>query len=104
MNALVYEVLRWAPVAPMGIPHVNSDEVEWEGRRIPSGSVVIANIWAYAHDKNVYELIRTLVRVPLVLGLVPHRFAEPECREGVSSSERRLFNRQVNSIFRIVQQ
>ena len=51
----MYEVLRWAPVAPMGIPHVNTEDVEWEGWKIPKGSLVLANIWAYSHDENVYE-------------------------------------------------
>ena len=45
VNAIVQEVLRWAPVAPMGLPHVNMEEVDYEGYRIPKGSIVMPNIW-----------------------------------------------------------
>jgi Cytochrome P450 len=70
IDALVKEVLRWAPVVPLGelstmsfldvcsrltcdvppilligVPHrVMQDDV-YEGYRIPAGSIVIANIW-----------------------------------------------------------
>lgn len=84
MNAIVDEVLRWAPIAPMGLPHVNMEDVEYEGYRIPKGSIAMPNIWRVfssfsssiavltelnahflpsvgtiyrkmAHDENVYE-------------------------------------------------
>jgi cytochrome P450 len=45
INAIVQEVLRWAPVAPMGLPHVNMEDVEYEGYRIPKGSIAMPNIW-----------------------------------------------------------
>ena len=44
-NAIVGEVLRWAPIAPMGLPHVNMEDVEYEGCRIPKGSIAMPNIW-----------------------------------------------------------
>ncbi|THH01147.1 hypothetical protein EW145_g6967 [Phellinidium pouzarii] len=55
VNALVKEVLRWAPIAPMGLPHVNTEEVHYGGYRIPRGSIVMPNIWHYAHDPDVYD-------------------------------------------------
>ena len=45
INALCREVLRWAPVAPMGLPHVNSEDILYEGYTIPKGSIVMPNIW-----------------------------------------------------------
>ena len=45
VNAIVQEVLRWAPVAPMGLPHVNMEDVEYEGMHIPKGSIVKPNTW-----------------------------------------------------------
>lgn len=52
--ALTKEILRWAPVAPLGLKHrVMVDDV-YDGHFIPAGSVVIANIWAIAHDASVY--------------------------------------------------
>ncbi|EJD06297.1 cytochrome P450 oxidoreductase [Fomitiporia mediterranea MF3/22] len=55
INALCKEVLRWAPVAPMGLPHVNSEDIVYEGYTVPKGSVVMPNIWHYAHDPFVYD-------------------------------------------------
>ncbi|KDQ54081.1 hypothetical protein JAAARDRAFT_196846 [Jaapia argillacea MUCL 33604] len=54
IDALVKEVLRWHPVAPLGLPHrVVKDDVH-EGYFIPKGSMVIANIWGILHDHQVY--------------------------------------------------
>jgi hypothetical protein len=65
VNALMLEVLRWNPVAPLGlccdemdiydsktltvggtgVAHASTHDDIYEGFFIPSGSVVIANIW-----------------------------------------------------------
>lgn len=45
IEAVVKEVLRWHPVAPMGLPHTSTTEDVFEGYLIPKGSMVIANIW-----------------------------------------------------------
>jgi len=61
LEALVKEVLRWNPVAPLGscsmtigvgsltnrtgVPHRSTQEQVFEGQRIPEGTVFIANIW-----------------------------------------------------------
>lgn len=45
VEAVVKEVLRWHPVAPMGLPHTSTTEDVFEGYLIPKGSMVIANIW-----------------------------------------------------------
>lgn len=45
VEAVVKEVLRWHPVAPMGLPHTSTVEDLFEGYLIPKGSMVIANIW-----------------------------------------------------------
>jgi cytochrome P450 len=45
VNAVIKEVLRWAPVAPLGLQHrVLQDDV-YEGYLIPKGVTVVANIW-----------------------------------------------------------
>ncbi|KZT21317.1 cytochrome P450 [Neolentinus lepideus HHB14362 ss-1] len=54
VSALVQEVLRLSPVAPIGIPHRVTSDDEYLGYRIPKGSSVIANIWAIAHDERLY--------------------------------------------------
>ncbi|OGE54266.1 hypothetical protein PENARI_c006G06548 [Penicillium arizonense] len=55
IDAVVKEVLRWHPVAPMGIPHASSDDDTWEGYSIPKGSLLMPNIWAMTHDPAVYH-------------------------------------------------
>ena len=36
---------RWGPVVPTGVPHKSIKDDEYEGYRIPKGSLVFANIW-----------------------------------------------------------
>ncbi|KAF8748613.1 cytochrome P450 [Rhizoctonia solani] len=75
VEALFKEVMRWKPIAPIGIPHrlgsQTDDEYEGrfssiakvdytddsmpEGLRIPANSTVIANIWNMLRDPNVYQ-------------------------------------------------
>ncbi|KAI3212678.1 hypothetical protein CBS147311_251 [Penicillium roqueforti] len=55
VDAIVKETLRWHPVAPMGIPHMSVKDDIYEGHLIPEGSLVLANIWAFAHDTEVYH-------------------------------------------------
>lgn len=45
IDAVVKEVLRWHPVAPMGIPHMSIEDDVWEGYFIPKGSLLMPNIW-----------------------------------------------------------
>ncbi|KAF8626110.1 hypothetical protein AX17_006606 [Amanita inopinata Kibby_2008] len=55
VGALIKEVLRFVPVAPLGLPHRAIEEDTYLGYRIPRGATVIANIWAVVHDEDVYE-------------------------------------------------
>ncbi|KZT42515.1 cytochrome P450 [Sistotremastrum suecicum HHB10207 ss-3] len=54
ISALVKEVLRWAPVAPTGGPHVSEKDDQYRGWLIPGGSIVFVNIWGLTHDEEVY--------------------------------------------------
>ncbi|RPD62683.1 CyP450 monooxygenase [Lentinus tigrinus ALCF2SS1-6] len=54
INALVKEVLRWAPVLPFSIPHVATEDIEYDGYFIPAGTVLIPNTWACLHDPETY--------------------------------------------------
>ncbi|KAF1811944.1 putative cytochrome P450 oxidoreductase OrdA-like protein [Eremomyces bilateralis CBS 781.70] len=51
----VKEVLRWHPVAPMGLPHGTTEDDLCEGYRIPKGAMIFANVWHFTHDPNVYH-------------------------------------------------
>ncbi|EKM55816.1 uncharacterized protein PHACADRAFT_256701 [Phanerochaete carnosa HHB-10118-sp] len=50
ITAILYEVLRWRPVAPLGVPHRLVVDDEYNGYHIPAGAVVVGNAWAILHD------------------------------------------------------
>ncbi|KIK35267.1 hypothetical protein CY34DRAFT_812300 [Suillus luteus UH-Slu-Lm8-n1] len=68
IGALIQELLRWAPVAPQGLPHLAMREDVYEGYRIPKGATVIANIFSISRDKEMY---------PDPLEFKPERFLGP---------------------------
>ncbi|CAL5871895.1 uncharacterized protein PFLUO_LOCUS6150 [Penicillium psychrofluorescens] len=45
IGAIVKEVLRWHPVAPMAIPHMSTADDFWGQYFIPKGSLIMPNIW-----------------------------------------------------------
>ncbi|KIJ26400.1 hypothetical protein M422DRAFT_145448, partial [Sphaerobolus stellatus SS14] len=51
---IMREVLRWNPVAPLGIPHLLTQENAYREFRFPKGMTVIPNIWLMLHDRQVY--------------------------------------------------
>ncbi|KAF5019368.1 hypothetical protein F66182_8618 [Fusarium sp. NRRL 66182] len=55
IEAVVKEVLRWHPVAPMGLPHSGTADDICEGYFIPKEAMVLANIWHFTHDPEVYQ-------------------------------------------------
>jgi len=54
VEALIKEVLRWAPVSPMGLPHRLIKEDEYDGYRIPKNTIVMGNIWHMNRDTATY--------------------------------------------------
>ncbi|KAI0643941.1 CyP450 monooxygenase [Trametes meyenii] len=52
--ALVKECMRWRVVLPLGIMHRAMEEDEFRGYRIPKGTLVIPNVWAYTRDARHY--------------------------------------------------
>ncbi|KAI6360389.1 hypothetical protein MCOR25_006758 [Pyricularia grisea] len=54
VNALVKETLRWFPVAPMAVPHRTDEALSYGGYTIPKGSYLLASIWWFLHDPDVY--------------------------------------------------
>ncbi|KAI9441381.1 cytochrome P450 [Lactarius indigo] len=54
LDALFSETLRWGVPVPLGLPHrVMQDDV-YDGRLIPRGSLVFANIWAMLRDPEAF--------------------------------------------------
>ncbi|KAJ7185204.1 cytochrome P450 [Mycena filopes] len=54
ISAIMQETLRWNPVTPLAIPHSTTEEDVYQDYHIPAGSTVVANVWAIAHDEDVY--------------------------------------------------
>jgi cytochrome P450 len=54
VDALIKEVLRWHPVAPIGVPHLSTKEDVYGDHLIPTNSILIPNIWAMLHDPETY--------------------------------------------------
>ncbi|KAH8768679.1 cytochrome protein [Hyaloscypha sp. PMI_1271] len=55
IDAIVKEVLRWHPVAPMGLPHMTTEDDICEGYLIPKGALLLPNIWGFLHNPDVYH-------------------------------------------------
>jgi len=85
LDAIIKEVLRWASVSPMALPHATGEEDKVLGYKIPKGTVVMANLWAMLHDERVY---------PEPFKFDPGRFLgekqQPDPREVVFGRGRRV--------------
>ncbi|KIJ06205.1 hypothetical protein PAXINDRAFT_20589 [Paxillus involutus ATCC 200175] len=55
INAIVKEVLRWNPVAPLGLPHMVTKDDIYNGYFIPAGTTIIGNTWTILHDERNYS-------------------------------------------------
>lgn len=59
IDAIVKEVLRWHPVAPMSLAHVTTEDDICEGYLIPKGALLLPNIWfvsARTHHLHCFTL------------------------------------------------
>ncbi|PIL24645.1 cytochrome P450 [Ganoderma sinense ZZ0214-1] len=54
MHALVLEVLRWLPVAPLAFAHQLIEDDVHAGYLLPKGSLVTVNVWKIFHDPTLY--------------------------------------------------
>jgi cytochrome P450 len=43
VNVVIYEILRWRPITPLGIPHAVTQDDEYTGFHIPRGTMLLAN-------------------------------------------------------------
>ena len=53
-RAVLFELLRYASVVPVGVPHRTVTEVEIGGIKIPNNTVVATNLWALHHDPGFW--------------------------------------------------
>jgi cytochrome P450 len=54
IEGVVKEAFRWSPVAPMGFPHVVSENTIYNGYLIPKGATLLPAVWWFLHDPEVY--------------------------------------------------
>ncbi|KXN92644.1 O-methylsterigmatocystin oxidoreductase [Leucoagaricus sp. SymC.cos] len=54
LEAIYKELMRWEPVAPIGVPHMLSQDVICDGYFLPAGSTVFGNTWSILHDERVF--------------------------------------------------
>ncbi|KAJ7844866.1 cytochrome P450 [Mycena olivaceomarginata] len=52
--ALIREVLRWGPAAPLSIPHYLDVDDEYKGYTIRKGTTVIPSIWNMHHNEALF--------------------------------------------------
>ncbi|EDR10167.1 uncharacterized protein LACBIDRAFT_248655 [Laccaria bicolor S238N-H82] len=55
VNALIKETMRWQLVLPLGVPHMATEDDEYDGYFIPKGTIVIGAAWSILHDPEVFE-------------------------------------------------
>jgi cytochrome P450 len=68
LKAVRYELMRWSPPGPLGMPHRLTEDDIYNGYCIPAGSIVFANSWAILHDPAIY---------PEPSKFKPERFLDP---------------------------
>ena len=54
IDAVVKELLRWAPPLPICLPNKLTQDDVYRGYFIPAGAMVIQNIWAILRDPTTY--------------------------------------------------
>ncbi|KZP13862.1 cytochrome P450, partial [Athelia psychrophila] len=54
LSAITKECHRWEVVVPVSIPHMLTEDDEYKGMFVPSGTVVIPNSWAILNDPLAY--------------------------------------------------
>ncbi|KZT33432.1 cytochrome P450 [Sistotremastrum suecicum HHB10207 ss-3] len=54
IDAVVKEILRWAPIAPLGVVHLNTSDHAYRSWTIPKHTTVIVNVWGIFRDPSIY--------------------------------------------------
>ncbi|EJT97961.1 cytochrome P450 [Dacryopinax primogenitus] len=83
VNALIKEILRWAPSVPMGLPHRLIQDDEYNGYRIPKDTILLTNIWHMNRDSATYPDAPDCFRPDRFLGPdpAPHGFSTSNTQE-----------------------
>jgi len=68
IDAIIKEATRWLPVLPMCVGHETSEDVTYNGFRIPKGAFLLPAVWWFLHDPETYPDPETFD---------PERYIEP---------------------------
>ncbi|KAG8997183.1 hypothetical protein FRB93_000469 [Tulasnella sp. JGI-2019a] len=65
VRAVIDEIYRMRPSAPLGIPHAASEDVMYKGYRISKGSMIMHNHWAIYHSPDLFDelILSTLIGI-----------------------------------------
>jgi len=55
INAVVKESMRWHVPAPLAIPHMATNDDEYDGYYIPKGTVLLGNAWSILHNPESFN-------------------------------------------------
>jgi len=55
IDAMTKESMRWQLVVPLAVPHMCTNDDEYNGYNIPKGSIVIGNSWSILHDPATFS-------------------------------------------------
>ncbi|KAJ7727217.1 cytochrome P450 [Mycena metata] len=53
-ECMMWEVLRWKPLAPLGLPHLLTKHDVYKDCYLPSGSIILVNIWSILQDLRMF--------------------------------------------------
>ncbi|KAH7923969.1 cytochrome P450 [Leucogyrophana mollusca] len=54
IEAIAREIVRWQPIAPLGVAHATTDSDVYEGYYIPKGATIVPNAWAMSRNEALY--------------------------------------------------
>ncbi|KAL4790142.1 cytochrome P450 [Aspergillus venezuelensis] len=54
LRAFINELMRWRGTPPLSMPYQGQEDVEYNGYRIPSNALVVANQWSLNMDPEIY--------------------------------------------------
>ncbi|TFK18867.1 cytochrome P450 [Coprinopsis marcescibilis] len=54
VNALIKEIMRWRPIAPIAVPHSVIADDEYKGHFIPKGTTVIGSIYSITQNEEMF--------------------------------------------------
>ncbi|KAJ7805424.1 cytochrome P450 [Mycena olivaceomarginata] len=55
IRAIISEVHRFRPVAPLAVPHATLATEEYHGYIIPKGTTIFVNMWGILHDPALFD-------------------------------------------------